>query len=145
MAALSYVWILSVIVYFAKKDSPFVRFHARQGIVLFVLSIVCWFVPMVGRLLELIVLALAVIGFLGAAQGHWKELPVIYAVSQGDWKGARRGWQSVVQSIADLWHRMRKHPKAQDNAPAAPVASDIVPGAQSAQPDSTSTPSAQQP
>lgn len=136
MAALSYVWVLSVVVYYAKKDSPFVRFHARQGILLFILSIACWFIPVVGTLLELIVLGLAVIGFLAAAQGHWKELPVVFAVSHGDWKGARAAWQRVVQSIADMWHRVRKEQKTQENN-AQPVAPTTPPVAESTRSDST--------
>jgi len=36
MAALSYIWIVSVLMLLMKKDSPFVQQHARQGFVLFV-------------------------------------------------------------------------------------------------------------
>ena len=77
LAAFSYLWVMSVFVYLARKKSPFVRFHARQSMVLFALSIPIWLIPYVGRFLELGVLALAVLGFMAAAQGEWKRLPLV--------------------------------------------------------------------
>lgn len=106
LAALGYIWILSVFVYVMRKESPFIRFHARQGIVLFVASIVVWVVPVVGKLLELIVLGLAVLGFLSAAQGQYRALPLVYAVSKGDWGGVRSAWKDIVQAIVDLWYKL---------------------------------------
>lgn len=108
IAALGYVWVLSVFVYAYKRSSPFVAFHAKQGIVLFILSLLVWAVPFVGRLLELIILALAVMGFLAAAQGQRRELPLVYALSNGDIHGLRRSWRTIVESTAKLWHRFRK-------------------------------------
>lgn len=81
-AALSYVWALSLCVLLLKRHSPFAQFHARQGFVLFLASIVFWFIPFVGRILELAVLAFAVIGFLAAAQGQWKELPLVFSFNR---------------------------------------------------------------
>jgi len=75
IAAFSYVWVMSVIVYFARRDSAFVRFHATQAMILFAVSIPVWFVPYIGRYLELLILAAAVLGFMAAAQGEWKVLP----------------------------------------------------------------------
>ena len=37
---LSYVFFFGILIYKAKKDSEFVQVHAKQGIVLFVLSLV---------------------------------------------------------------------------------------------------------
>ncbi len=108
IAALSYVWILSVIVYFTRRDSPFIRFHARQGIVLFLLSIVLWPLWMVGQFLELIVLALAVLGFLAAAQGQWKELPIIGPLARFDMVGMRASWRSLLDSLLHGWHEVKK-------------------------------------
>lgn len=108
LAALSYVWILSVIVYFAKRDSPFVRFHARQGIALFLLSIVVWMIPWIGRLLELVVLALAILGFLGAAQGQWKELPLIGPLARRDSASMRRNWREIVDGVLRRWSTAKR-------------------------------------
>ncbi len=141
IAALSYVWILSIFVYLYKRQSPFVRFHAKQGLVLFALSIAFVFVPFVGRFLELIVLGFCVWGFLAAAQGHRKELPMIYALSAGDIQGVRRGWQHIVDAIVALWHKIR-HSAPQPSTPAeqTPVAPPPTISAQSTQPDSTQPP-----
>jgi uncharacterized membrane protein len=118
IAALGYVWILSVFVYIFRHNSPFVRFHAKQGMILFVLSIAFWFVPMFGKVLVLLVLALAVTGFISAGQGQWRELPFIYAVSRGDWKLLRGSWKSAVQSIVQLWQRATHRTGKKDAATA---------------------------
>jgi len=85
VAALSYVWVLSVILYILKgRESPFIRFHSKQAMILFFLSVVCWFVPWVGKFLEFIVLAGMVMGFLSAAQGDWTDVPFIGPLSRGE-------------------------------------------------------------
>ncbi len=136
IAALGYAWILSLFVYYLKKDSPFVRFHAKQGIVLFILSIVVWAIPIVGRFLELLILALCVLGFLGAAQGQWKDLPIIGDMASGRWSHVRQSWKDIVQSIASLWRRLthiirkekeRMKDKPVDVAPSAPKESQAEP------------------
>jgi uncharacterized membrane protein len=124
IAALSYVWIMSVFVFFAKHQSPFVRFHARQAMVLFALSIPLWFIPVIGRYLELVILALGVLGFLGAAQGLWKELPLIGAVSRGDKEGMRRGWKSITDASVQGW---KKATKAAERHMETPVGDAGVP------------------
>ena len=57
VAAMSYLWILSVVVLYARRDSPFIRYHARQGVWLFVISIPLWLIPRVGHFLEFVILA----------------------------------------------------------------------------------------
>lgn len=109
IAALGYIWVLSLFVYFYRRNSPFVRHHARQGIVLFILSIVIWMIPVVGRFLELGVLALVIMGFLNAAQGKYAPLPLIYALSHGDIRMLRQSWKTVVDAIVRLWHRIRSN------------------------------------
>jgi uncharacterized membrane protein len=98
LAAVSYVWILSVVVFATRRESLFVRFHAKQGMILFVFSIVAAFLPFT-RPLELCVLGLAALGFVHAAQGKWTDLPVIGPVSRGDW--AQVG-PSVRAFVADM-------------------------------------------
>lgn len=119
LAAFSYLWVMSVFVYLAKKDSAFVRFHALQGITLFALSVVVWFVPFVGRFLELIVLALAVIGFIGAVQGQWKELPVIGAFAHGKgWKKSREELRGIMGSVHwKHWKKKSEEPPSQSPPP----------------------------
>ncbi len=144
IAALSYAWILSIVVFFTRRNSPFVRFHAKQGIVLFILSIAFWMVPFVGRMLELVVLAFCALGFINAAQGKWKDLPLIGAAARGDWKAVRESWKSVVHTVAESWRHFRKEKHANPPTPAAetqaekkpdePVVSDAIPAAPEAAP-----------
>ena len=114
VAALSYVWILSVIIFFVRRDSAFAQFHARQAMVLFVLSILFWFLPFVGRFLDLLILGLCALGFLSAAQGQWRELPLVGPLLRWDLHGA---WISI------------RHPFT----PTPPTKSDVPPQPQSAQ------------
>lgn len=80
MGALSYLWILSVVMLLVKKDSPFVKFHATQGLVLFIIAVICgalWFIPVLGPILNLGVIVLIIVGFLKALSGEQWEMPVI--------------------------------------------------------------------
>ncbi len=108
LAALGYVWVLSLVVLFARRDSPFVQFHARQGAVLFGLSLVVWAAPVVGKLLEVLILALCIVGFLYAAQGQWKEVPIVGPLSRGSVGDLRSSWKDVVAAVSSLWARVRK-------------------------------------
>ena len=95
MAVLSYFSILVLIPLFAAKGSKFARFHANQGLVLFVTEVV-WsavtgvlgrilraispflgFVTAILGIVNLLFLALAIIGIVNAANGRAKELPLI--------------------------------------------------------------------
>lgn len=80
MAGLSYLNILFLIpLLFAKKDS-FVKFHLRQGLVLFaayvVVSAIVWF-PVIGWMAGLFLFVISVYGFIQALQGNEWELPYI--------------------------------------------------------------------
>lgn len=108
IAALAYVWVMSVFVLFYRHKSPFARFHGIQGTALFIISIAGFMLPSVmGRLVGLIVLALSAWGFVSAAQGKWTQLPIIYPLAHGDFKALRQNWKSLVEGIAHLWHRLR--------------------------------------
>ena len=85
LAAISYIWILFFIPMFAKKDSQFAQFHARQGLALFVLSIVIYFasmIPFLGWFViswfgSLILLVFFIMGLINALSGKCAELPWI--------------------------------------------------------------------
>ncbi len=106
IAALSYAWVLSVVVFFWKKDSPFAQFHAKQGMVLFALSIIFTLIPFVGRYLNLLILMLCVLGFISAAQGQWKGIPIIGDIASGQWSHVRQSWRDVISAIVQLWNRL---------------------------------------
>ena len=83
---LSYFWIFSLIALASRKDNEFVRFHANQGALLFVLSL-AGIIPMFGQLLMLAILIVAIIAMVKAYQGEKWELPLIAGVAKdfGDW------------------------------------------------------------
>lgn len=82
VAALSYLWLFSIIVLLSRRDSPFVRLHAKQGTVLFILSLVLWPFPIL-HYGEFLLLALMVLGFIEAVTGNPYEIPVIANIAEG--------------------------------------------------------------
>ncbi len=82
MAALSYVWIISVVMLVLKKEEPFVVFHAKQGLVLFGASVLLWFIPVIGWLLNLVIFVGMVVGFIKALSGEKYELPLVSSIAK---------------------------------------------------------------
>lgn len=84
IAALSYIGVISVVVLFAKKDSEFAQFHAKQGVVLFAGEIILYalfmilgFLFFVWWLVSLVFLVASIMGFIKAHGGERYNLPVI--------------------------------------------------------------------
>ena len=86
MAVLAYIGILVIIPIICAKDSKFAKFHANQGLILFILALVCGAlakIKVIGwifGILDAVVFIFAIIGIVYAIQGKAKELPVI-----GNW------------------------------------------------------------
>ena len=87
-AIISYLWILFLVPLLAKKDNKFAVYHAKQGLVLFIASIIVWvvafvlmFIPIlgwiVGFILWILMFVLWLIGIINAATGKYSPLPVI--------------------------------------------------------------------
>jgi uncharacterized membrane protein len=87
-AILAFFGILFLIPLFAAKESPFARFHANQGLILFLVEIALYVVyfillsistalGLIFSLLFLVVTVLAILGIINAAKGELKELPLI--------------------------------------------------------------------
>ena len=76
-AALSYVWIMSIVILILKRDSEFASFHAKQGLVLFIISIILGFIPFIGWILEFAVALLVVVGIIKALMGEKWEIPLL--------------------------------------------------------------------
>jgi uncharacterized membrane protein len=90
---LAYLWILCLVPILAAKDSPFAKYHANQGLVLFILEIVLWIgisvlsvvFSMIGLgfltfflgLIHLLPLVLLILGIINAAAGKCVPLPII--------------------------------------------------------------------
>jgi len=91
MAIIGYILpILFFVPLLSEKKSPFGVFHANQQLVLLISAIAVRvfgvIVPIIGWFLilplgSLAVLALAIIGLIGAAKGETKPLPVIGGIS----------------------------------------------------------------
>ena len=86
IAAFGYIWVMSLVVYFTKRESPFARFHSKQGIVLFLLSIPVSFIPFLGKYLMFLLAAGMLLGFINAAQGQKRDVPFIGPLSRGELK-----------------------------------------------------------
>lgn len=82
LAAVSYFWILSIIILLVKKDSKFVQFHAKQGFILFIASIIFWFIPILGWILNLVIVVGVILGFIKALSGEYWRVPLIHGISQ---------------------------------------------------------------
>lgn len=86
MAVLAYIGPLVIIPILLAKDSKFAKFHSNQGLVLFLLAIICGALSklkLIGWLFGLcgtVVVILAIVGIVYALQGRAKELPVV-----GNW------------------------------------------------------------
>ena len=84
LAAISYIGILFLVPLLAAKDDAFARYHANQGLVLFLAGIVIsivsvipfigWVVALVGGIATLV---LAILGIVNAVNGNMKPLPLI--------------------------------------------------------------------
>ena len=84
LAAVSYLWILSIIILFVKKDDDFVTFHAKQGTVLFGVSVVLsivgiplFFLGPLILLINLVIFVAVIIGFVQAFSGKKYKIPVV--------------------------------------------------------------------
>lgn len=84
LAIISYIGPLCLIPYFTKDKDDFVKFHAKQGLVLFIFEVITWAIfwamPFLWYLMNLVSLAwlvLSIIGIINAVNKQQKELPII--------------------------------------------------------------------
>lgn len=83
MGVLAYIGPLVIVPYLTNKNNDFVKFHTKQGLVLFGIEVVIMilgnmmYLWMLGSLLNLATLILSIIGIVNVVQGEKKELPLI--------------------------------------------------------------------
>ncbi len=84
IAAISYIWILFLVPLFAAKDDAFARFHANQGLLLFLVSVVLGIIaiiPVIGAIISgiggIVTFVFAILGIINALKGEMKPLPFI--------------------------------------------------------------------
>lgn len=83
-AILSYIGILVLVPLLAKKDDEFVKFHVKQGLVLFIAEvatlIISW-IPIIGWILGFIAwivwVILSIIGIMNVVNGRKASLPLV--------------------------------------------------------------------
>ena len=78
LAALSYIWVLCFIPLLLKRKSKFSQFHAKQGLVLFIVEVigtVVFPIPIIGWALFILVVLLAILGAKAALDGEYWEMP----------------------------------------------------------------------
>ncbi len=84
MAMAAYIIFFIPLLTEARNDS-FVKYHVKQGLVLFIVGIIVeiislilpWQLWMIIRLLDIALVALAIIGIMNASKGEQKPLPLI--------------------------------------------------------------------
>ncbi|MDD5290276.1 MAG: DUF4870 domain-containing protein [Patescibacteria group bacterium] len=84
IAAIGYLWILFLVPLLWKKNEPLCLHHGKQGLVLFIFSILVSIVsaiPVIGWLVGffgwLIVLGLMILGIINALRGEMWEMPYL--------------------------------------------------------------------
>ena len=84
LALLAYIGPLVIISYALGKDDPFVKFHTKQGLVVFSIEVLAWiimgiipYIWILWKIVHLGVIILSIIGVVNAVQGKVKELPLV--------------------------------------------------------------------
>jgi len=85
---LAYLGPLVLVSFYLGKDSPFVKFHVKQGAVVFSLEIIVWLLSsmwslwMIINLLNLVTLVLSIIGIINVVQKKEIPLPAVGGFSK---------------------------------------------------------------
>ena len=88
LAAISYIFFLWLIVFIFKADNKFTRYHARQGLVIFIGEIVICFnllIPLIGvlfyKLEFLILIIMSLYGIYRSLTGRLAKMPLISRIA----------------------------------------------------------------
>ena len=88
MAVLSYLGPLVIVSYLVEHKNPFVKYHIKQGLVLFIIEVALWILStyfwvlfyqfwMIWQIVNFAIVVLAILGIINAMQGKEKELPLV--------------------------------------------------------------------
>jgi len=88
LAIISYIGPFCLIPYLSKEKDDFVKFHAKQGLVLFIFEVATWaiswvfpFLRFLMNLVSLVWLVFSIIGIINAINKQKKQLPFIGSFS----------------------------------------------------------------
>lgn len=79
-------WIIALILHNNNKTS-LGAFHLRQSLGLFLTSLILWWIPIVGWILNIVVFIFWLIGLINAIQGEEKPVPIVGDLYQDLFKG----------------------------------------------------------
>ncbi|MBF0448111.1 MAG: hypothetical protein HQL67_07930 [Magnetococcales bacterium] len=89
MAAMSYLGILSLVPLIVNRRDPYVRFHSKQGLIIWIWEVLAVFalaIPIAGRLVfqvsSLLCFMLSVAGLISVLLGRAWKLPVIHKFAE---------------------------------------------------------------
>ena len=84
MGVLSYLGILVFIPFFTSKEDSFVKYHIKQGLVVFSIEVIIWIIGMmfygfwmIANVLNLAVIVLSIVGIINVIGNKEKELPLV--------------------------------------------------------------------
>lgn len=84
LSILAYLGPLVLVSLYLGKSEPFVKFHVKQGLVVFSMEVIVWILGMIvwplwmfWSLIDLFAFVLSVIGIVNVLQKKEKELPVV--------------------------------------------------------------------
>ena len=87
-AAVSYVFFLWLIAFILKKDNGFSHYHARQGLVIFIFEMLCFFfpgIPFLGIILYklgwIILIIFSLYGIYSSLTGKLCNIPVVTEIA----------------------------------------------------------------
>lgn len=60
-----------------EKNDPYVKNHVNNGLILWIASVICLVIPIVGWICSIAVLVFAVMGIVAAAQDNYFTIPII--------------------------------------------------------------------
>lgn len=76
-------WIIALVLNSSEKDE-FASYYIRQLIGLYLVGIICSFIPVIGWIISIVVFIFWILSLIGAIQGEMKESPVVGKYFQ-DW------------------------------------------------------------
>jgi fumarate reductase subunit D len=80
MASLSYVWVLCLVPLVFARRSEFAQFHAKQGLLLFMVEILAWLVfwiPIFNVLLFIMIILFSLLGIRSTLDGKYWVMPIL--------------------------------------------------------------------
>lgn len=84
LAIISYIGVLCLVPILMKEKDEFVKFHAKQGLVLFIGEVIVWvvfsiipYLWLLGNLFWILWAVLSIIGIVNVLNNRKKEIPLI--------------------------------------------------------------------